>query len=286
MKPSFLDRFNTALLQLVPHHPLSKLMYLVTRSETKWLKNLLIKQVVRSYGVNLDEAIDSDPSAYPSFNHFFTRALKSEARPLDTNPGSLVSPVDGQVSQAGIIENGQLIQAKGHNYELISLLAGNERLSSKFQQGSFATLYLSPKDYHRIHIPLDGKLTDMWFVPGKLFSVSDATTQLVPNLFARNERAICLFDTSIGPLAVIFVGAIFVGSMESVWHGELKPTREVTHWSYEDKSIAFGKGDEIGRFNMGSTVILLAPEKKIKWLDSLLPGSSVRMGQSIADLIS
>lgn len=283
--PSIKDRILTLALRLLPQHLLSAMMYKVARLETPWVKNLIIKNVVRKYGVNLSEAAESDPEQYPSFNAFFTRALKPEARPIDPDRDALVSPVDGKVSQTSNINSGTLIQAKGFDYALDSLVAGHQPSTEYFKDGLFTTIYLSPKDYHRIHMPIAGRLTEMIFVPGSLFSVSEATTQLVPNLFARNERLICLFETAVGPMAVILVGAIFVGSMETVWAGEIKPkSKQPTHWQYGDQDIYLEKGEELGRFNMGSTVILLFGEACVKWSAQLEEGCTVRLGESIATL--
>lgn len=279
-KPGLGDRLTTALLRVLPQHLLSAGMYRLARSEIPWLKNALIRYVVQHYDVDMSEAVIEDPLAYPSFNAFFTRALKPEARPID--PEGLVSPVDAKVSQAGKINHDRLIQAKGQEYSLFALLAGDGELASQFESGTFATLYLAPRDYHRIHMPLAGTLRTMVFVPGDLFSVSEATTQLVPGLFARNERVICLFDTERGPMAVVLVGAIFVGSMETVWHGEVRGEGDAPrYWHYEGADAPrFEKGEEIARFNMGSTVIVVNVQHAVDLLEDL-PGKRVRMGQKI-----
>ncbi len=282
--PTLLDRLSTTLLRILPQHLLAAGMYRLMRAETPWLKDLLIRKISQRYGVDMSEAEQSDPSVYPNFNAFFTRALKADARAIAGD--ALVSPADGTISRIGSIDGDRLIQAKDHDFDLLALLAGDKRMAETFHDGLFATIYLSPKDYHRVHMPLDGTLESMIFVPGDLFSVSDATTQLVPDLFARNERVICHFSTPLGPMAVILVGAIFVGSMETVWHGEVRAGRgEPTKWRYrgEDRR-PFATGDEIGRFNMGSTVILLLPKQSAQWLDALDSGSTVRMGQAIANL--
>lgn len=285
-RPGLAAYLNTAALTVLPQHLLARGMYQLARSQRPWLKDALIRFVSRQYGVDLSEAANPDPASYDSFNAFFTRALKDDARPIDTAGDSIVSPADGTVSQAGNIHNGRIIQAKGHDYSSLELLGGNRALAERFDGGSFATLYLSPKDYHRVHMPLAGRLTGMDFVPGRLFSVSDATTQLVPGLFARNERVICHFDTAIGPIAHILVGAIFVGSMETVWHGEVRgASNHVSRWDYADHTpIELAKGAEMGRFNMGSTVITLLPPGRVAWNDTLRPGSSVRLGQTIGTL--
>lgn len=280
--PSLLDRLSTNLLRILPQHLLAAGMYHLARSETRWLKKLLIEKISKRYGVDMSEAANPDLDTYPSFNAFFTRELKEGARPIA--PNAILSPADGKVSQIGAIEGNSLLQAKGHNFDLTALLAGDKHAAQSFENGLFATVYLSPKDYHRVHIPFAGKLTSMVFVPGDLFSVSEATTQLVPGLFARNERVICHFDTDLGPMAVILVGAIFVGSMQTVWHGEVRGERgQPIKWTYQgDRQPVFNAGDEIGRFNMGSTVIVLLPANAATWSAEVTAGSVVRMGQAIA----
>jgi phosphatidylserine decarboxylase len=231
--------------------------------------------------MNMAEAEQSDLASYPSFNAFFTRGLKPDARPLAE--GMVISPADGRVSQIGEIDGESLVQAKGHYFELLALLAGDKQKTAQFRDGLFATIYLSPKDYHRVHMPFAGTLQSMTFVPGDLFSVSNATTQLVSGLFARNERVICHFDTAIGPMAVILVGAIFVGSMDTIWHGEVRGERgQPTKWVYHgDDRRQFQAGEEIGRFNMGSTVIVLLPERAATWETDIGPGDEVTLGQAI-----
>ena len=279
-EPSWLDRLNTQLLRILPQHWLSARMYDLARSEIPWLKNTLIRFVSSRYDINMQEAANSDRFAYPSFNAFFTRALKADARPID--PDAVISPADGILSQAGRIIHDRLIQAKGHEYSLYALLAGDSDAASQFESGSFATVYLSPRDYHRVHMPLTGTLREMVFVPGDLFSVSEATTQLIPGLFARNERLILLFDTKRGPMAVILVGAIFVGSMQTVWQGEVK-SKKIERWDYQGGNAPhFKKGEEIGRFNMGSTVIVLHTQHAVDMREQLI-GKHVQMGQAIGD---
>ncbi len=280
--PSLLDRLSTNLLRILPQHLLAAGMHRLARAETPWVKRLLIEKISRRYGVDMGEAANPDLDAYPSFNAFFTRELKEDARPLADN--AILSPADGKVSQIGTIDGDSLLQAKGHSFDLTALLAGDKQAARLFENGLFATVYLSPKDYHRVHIPYGGTLTSMVFVPGDLYSVSEATTQLVPNLFARNERVICHFDTELGPMAIILVGAIFVGSMETVWHGEVRADRgQPAKWTYQgEQQPAFAAGDEIGRFNMGSTVIVLLPAGAASWSDNVSAGSSVRMGQALA----
>lgn len=281
-KPTLLDQVSTDLLRILPQHLLAAGMYRLMRAETPWLKRLLIAQISRRYGVDMSEAEFPDPEHYPSFNAFFTRSLRDGVRPIAAD--AVVSPADGRISQIGPIDGDRLLQAKGHEFNLVALLAGDKAHAAAFRNGLFTTIYLSPRDYHRVHLPLAGTLESMTFVPGDLFSVSEATTQLVTGLFARNERVICLFSTVLGPMAVILVGAIFVGSMETVWHGEVKGVRgEITRWVYRDaERRVFSTGEEIGRFNMGSTVIVLLPQHATHWLADLGPTDPVRMGQALS----
>lgn len=282
------DRLFALFLTILPHHLLSWVMYWITRNQWPPLKNLLIKTIIRSYRVEMQDARESDPEKYSSFNAFFTRELRPEARPVDEDKLAIVSPVDGSVSQAQCIEDGRIFQAKGQDYSLDELLGSDSEWTECFQGGHFATLYLSPRDYHRVHMPMDGRLLQMTHVPGRLFSVSPSTTRVVPALFSRNERVINIFDTVSGPMAVIMVGAIFVASMDTVWAGTVAPaSRRITHWDYSGTPptpVQLQKGDELGRFNMGSTVILLFPKDKADWNESLVPGSRVRMGELIGNL--
>ncbi len=279
------------LLQyLLPHHLLSQLMHWIARSEWRWLKDLLIRSAIRLYRIDLDTAADPDPAGYRSFNDFFTRALRPDARPLPKQKNAVASPVDAAVSQAGRIENGRIFQAKGHDFTLLELLGGDPKWTAAFEGGSFATLYLSPRDYHRIHMPLAGALKNMLHVPGRLFSVSPVTTRSIPRLFSRNERVVNLFETEAGPMAVIMVGAIFVASMDTVWAGTVTPGwRRIRRWDYGRHSAAavkLARGAELGRFNMGSTVILLFAKDAVSWAESLQPETRVRMGEQIATVIS
>lgn len=269
---------------LLPHHLLSRLMHAFTRLQLTLIVRPFTRWFVHQFKVDLDIAQQPDLNTYPSFNAFFTRALKTEARPVCSGETAIASPVDGTVSQIGLIENQRIFQAKGHDYTLQDLLGGSDEHAAKFTNGTFATIYLSPRDYHRIHIPFDGTLKEMVHIPGRLFSVNQATTELVPGLFSRNERVVCLFETDIGPMAVILVGAIFVGSMDTVWHGTVTPTniRHITRWHYsanDDNRIAFKRGAEIGRFNMGSTVIVLFGQDQVEWNSGISAAASIRMGE-------
>ena len=233
----------------------------------------------------MDDARTAKLNDFPTFNHFFTRALKPEARPICQKTATIACPVDGAVSQIGHIKGTQVFQAKGHDYSLHALL-GDDKTSSLFHDGHFATIYLSPKDYHRIHAPLQAQLKKMTYIPGKLFSVNTVTTEHVPGLFARNERVVSLFQTEAGPMAVVLVGAIFVSSIETVWAGTITPpySKKIRHWTYENETITLKKGDELGRFNMGSTVILLFPRDKMAFDNTIKAGTNVRMGQCIGKI--
>lgn len=242
-----------------------------------------IKWFAGKYGVNMDEAANPDFSTYPTFNEFFTRPLKAGVRPLANT--ALVSPVDGAISQLGPIKKDQIFQAKGHHYSTRALVGGDAKLAAEFEDGTFATIYLSPKDYHRIHMPCDGRLTRMIYVPGDLFSVNPATARGVPGLFARNERVVCVFETATGPFVLTLVGATIVGSMATVWHGVVNPprTRKVREWRYDDQNIVLKKGDEMGRFLLGSTVVLLFPkEGHVQFNPSWEAARPVRMGEAMS----
>jgi phosphatidylserine decarboxylase len=243
-----------------------------------------IEWFVRRYGVNMQEAANPDVASYPTFNEFFTRPLKAGARPLAQ--ADLVSPVDGAISQLGPIQRDQIFQAKGHQYSTTALVGGDAELAAQFQDGHFATLYLSPKDYHRIHMPCDGRLTRMIYVPGELFSVNPATARGVPGLFARNERVVCVFDTARGPMVLTLVGATIVGSMATTWHGVVNPprSRQVRQWRYDDRSITFKQGDEMGRFLLGSTVVMLFPKGPLTFNPAWQPTGAIRMGEAMGSL--
>jgi phosphatidylserine decarboxylase len=280
-----LQQIFSLIQYLLPHHLLSLVMYWITRSEWNALKDLVIRRVIKMYRVDMELALDPEPTNYRSFNDFFTRAIKPEARPLAEGQDTLVSPVDGTVSQAGQIVDERLFQAKGHDFSLSELLGGDPKWTKVFADGSFATIYLSPRDYHRIHMPLTGTLKRMIHVPGRLFSVSPSTTRDIPRLFSRNERVVNLFDTDAGPMALIMVGAIFVSSMDTVWAGTVTPkSRRVTGWDYGRKSsaaIKLQRGAEMGRFNMGSTVILLFGKDAVELAAELQPEAKLEMGQRI-----
>lgn len=273
---------------LLPQHALSAVMERLTRTRCRWFKDPAIRWFARHYGIDMDEARYRSPGAYPDFNAFFTRPLHVGARPVEASVRVITSPVDAAVSQAGYLDGNQLLQAKGQRFALEDLLGCGAGGGEAFRGGSFATLYLSPRDYHRIHMPLDGTLREMVYVPGRLFSVNPATTRVVPRLFARNERVVALFETEAGPLALVLVGAVFVGSIETVWHGAVTSPRgrRVRRWEYADGEVRLTKGEEMGRFNMGSTVIVLLGKERARWHSNIEPGSRVRVGEGIGDLLA
>ena len=271
---------------LLPHHLLSRALSHLTHARQKGFKNWFIRNFSQLYKLNLDEALSADENDYEHFNAFFTRALKPGARTFVGGEEIVSSPVDGAISQLGKIEEGRVFQAKGRSYSVVELLGGDERLAAQFEDGEFATIYLSPRDYHRIHMPLSGKLEEMIHVPGRLFSVNPATARVIPRLFARNERVVSLFSTEAGPMAMVMVGAIFVASCETVWAGEITPPagKKVRSWDYRQATDApqLAKGEEMGRFNMGSTVVMLLPKGSCQWDAAAQPGAKVVMGQALA----
>ncbi|HUA89841.1 MAG TPA: archaetidylserine decarboxylase [Steroidobacteraceae bacterium] len=280
-------RAFVALQYLLPQHLLTSVVHALTRSRRPWLKDSLIGSFVSSYHPDMSDAAEPNPHRYESFNAFFTRALRPGARPFDADARALVSPVDGTVSQLGSLDGAYLMQAKGHAYTLGALLDEEAPWSDTFRGGSFATLYLAPYNYHRIHMPLAGTLRAAWYVPGALFSVNATTAASVPGLFARNERVVCIFEQGTLSFALVLVGALFVGSMETVWHGAVTPRspRRRTMLSMRDEATPqLPKGAEMGRFNMGSTVIVLLPPGAAAWLPALGPGSVIRMGETLARL--
>ncbi len=282
------EALTTLPQYVLPHHALSRMMSKLTHCENKTWKNLFIKQVIRHYGVNINEALEQDINAFKSFNHFFTRELKPGVRPLSTECNAIACPADGTVSQAGIISDGQIFQAKGKSYTATDLLGGSLERSEPFNNGVFTTIYLSPKDYHRLHMPLTGTLREMVHIPGRLFSVNTATTNSVPGLFARNERVAALFDTDAGPMALVLVGAIFVSSIETVWHGVVTPPSitSVQSWQYQDNAPTLKIGEEMGRFNMGSTIIVLFGKDKAQWDNEFTADKAVKLGERIGKTLA
>ena len=283
---NIIDAIKVLPQYALPQHTLSKLMSYITHSENKALKNWCINTVIKHYGVNMAEALEENPAVFKSFNHFFTRELKPEARPLTMETNAIACPADGAVSQAGNITDGKIFQAKGMSFTAVDLLGGDEERAKPFEDGVFATIYLSPKDYHRLHMPLTGTLKEMVHIPGKLFSVNTATTRSVPGLFARNERVAAIFDTEAGPMVLVLVGAIFVSSIETVWHGVVTPPTvpSVGTWYYHHKPIILNKGDEMGRFNMGSTIIVLLGKDKVQWESGFKADELVKLGELIGRL--
>lgn len=279
--------FFVRLQYLLPKQALTQLAGWAAERRGGWLTHTVIRWFIRRYQVDMSEAANPDPASYASFNDFFTRALRSDARPLAADEQTLVMPVDGAISQLGIIASDQLYQAKGHHYSSEALLGGDRPLAARFSNGHFATIYLSPRDYHRIHLPLAGTLRAMIYVPGELFSVNPLTVAHVPGLFARNERLVTLWDTAVGPMALVLVGATIVGSMETVWAGTITPPRGSApfHWHYPasgPQAIQLPRGGEMGRFKLGSTVILLFGADAIRFAAGLDEAEPVRLGQPLA----
>jgi phosphatidylserine decarboxylase len=277
--PGFGGRIFVALQYVLPQHGISRLVLAATRVRLRWFKNLLIRGFLQLYAVDMSEAQHVDPESYPSFNEFFTRALKPGARPIAADPAAIACPVDGAISECGRIDRDLLLQAKGHRYSLADLTAGQD-WAPHFDNGSFATVYLAPFNYHRVHMPLAGRLLETVYVPGRLFSVNAVTARHVPRLFARNERVLMLFESAAGRFALIMVGALNVGSMATVWAGDITPAprRAVTRLPAA-AGVQLEKGAELGRFNMGSTVILLFEPGRTQWDAALRAGSNVRLGE-------
>ena len=274
-----------ALIQYpLPQHLLSRLAGRLADSRIRWLKNLLIRAFVRAYRVNMDEALYPEVEDYPSFNAFFTRPLKDDARPLAADPAAVLSPADGVLSAIGRIDHDRLFQAKGRDFSLQELLGGDEARAAPFQGGEFATIYLSPQDYHRVHMPYSGTLKEMVFIPGRLFSVNQATTNHVPRLFARNERVACFFETDLGPMAVVLVGAMIVASIDTVWAGRVAPGNRrvgVSDYSERQPPVHLVRGMEMGRFRLGSTVVMLFPPGTMGWSEQMAKRGKVMMGQQM-----
>ena len=280
------DRLAVLPQYLIPKQALTMLAGRVASFRGGSLTTRLIKWFVGRYQVNMNEAANPNLASYPTFNDFFTRPLKKGARPLAR--ADLICPVDGAISQFGAITGDQIFQAKGHNYSSTALVGGDAELAARFDNGSFATLYLSPKDYHRIHMPCDGRLTRMIYVPGDLFSVNPTTARGVPGLFARNERVVCVFESARGPFVLVLVGATIVGSMATVWHGLVNPPRggAVRDWRYDDKPVHLKQGQEMGRFLLGSTVVMLFPKGPLKFNPAWVPARSIRLGEAMASQLA
>jgi phosphatidylserine decarboxylase len=277
----FSDRLAVLPQYLIPKQALTAFAGWVAGSQWGGATTGIINWFVKRYNVNMMEAANPDTASYKSFNDFFTRPLRSDARPLA--PAPFVSPVDGAISQCGPIEGDQVFQAKGHGYSTRALVGGDAALAAQFQDGEFATLYLSPRDYHRIHMPCAGRLTRMIYVPGDLFSVNPTTARGVPGLFARNERVVCVFEGEHGPFVMVLVGATIVGSMATVWHGVVNPPRPgtVREWTYEMGSITLAQGEEMGRFLLGSTVVMLLPKGVMQFNPDWTPTRPIVMGEGM-----
>ena len=277
------DRLAVLPQYLLPQRALTTFAGRIASAQAGSLTTALIRRFIARYGVDMSEAANPDITSYASFNDFFTRALRPGARPL--SKADLICPVDGAVSQFGAIDSDQIFQAKGHHYSTTALLGGDAALAAQFQNGHFATIYLSPRDYHRIHMPCHGQLRRMVHVPGALFSVNPTTARGVPGLFARNERVVCVFDSARGPFVMVLVGATIVGSMATVWHGQVNPPRTGTlrSWDYAGKPpVKLRQGDEMGRFLLGSTVVLLLPPGPLHFNADWAPAHPVRLGQAMA----
>lgn len=276
------DRLAVLPQYLLPKQALTSLAGRLASLHGGKLTTAVIRRFVDYYNVNMSEAANPDIASYPSFNEFFTRALKPGARPLAD--ASLVCPVDGAISQFGAIERDQIFQAKGHHYSTTALVGGDAALAARFENGHFATVYLSPRDYHRIHMPCAGELTRMIHVPGDLFSVNPTTARGVPGLFARNERVVCVFESADGPFVLVLVGATIVGSMATVWHGQVNPPRpgQLREWDYAAGQVRLDKGEEMGRFLLGSTVVLLFPQGPLRFNPEWAPVRPVRLGEAMA----
>lgn len=271
---------------IIPQSLLSRLAGCIAECRQAWLKDRFIQWFIQRYQVDMSIAADPNPESYANFNDFFTRPLAEGQRPINSEPNSIACPADGCISQIGSIQHGRIFQAKGQEYSLLELVGGDRSITDQFQDGHFATIYLSPKDYHRVHIPFGGTLQTMIHVPGDLFSVNDSTANHVPRLFARNERVVCIFSTDGGPMAVILVGAMIVASIETIWAGLVTPIKkQVRTWQYDDQApISFKKGDEIGRFKLGSTAIVLFGKELADWLPELSAQSPVKMGERLGSI--
>lgn len=282
LPPTMSDRLAVLPQYLLPKRALTALAGRVAGAQAGAWTTAVIRRFVARYGVDMAEAAEPDIARYPSFNAFFTRALRPGVRPLADTPW--VCPVDGTISQCGGISRDRILQAKGHDYSTAALVGGDAALAERFVDGAFATLYLSPRDYHRIHMPCDGVLTRMIHVPGALFSVNPVTARGVPGLFARNERVVCVFDSPRGPFVLALVGATIVGSMGTVWHGVVNPPRPGTlrEWNYPPGKVSLQRGDEMGRFLLGSTVVMLFPKATLRFMPGWAAGRAVRMGEAMA----
>ena len=274
------DYIKTLPQFLIPKHALNRFAGWMANLRIVRIKNYLIQDFVQRYQVNMAEACEPNPLNYASFNEFFIRRLKPDARPIST--ADVVSPVDGSISEIGYLSDGQLLQAKGHSYSVAALLGGDSEHAAAFQTGCYATLYLSPKDYHRVHMPVEGQLQEMIYVPGSLYSVQPTTARVIPNLFAKNERLVAIFSTQYGLMALVLVGAAIVGCIGTVWHGDLQRGAQIKRFQYPADAITLAKAMEMGYFKLGSTVIMLfAHRNQLQWLEHLRAGDAIQLGQAM-----
>ena len=282
-----IDQLKIIGQYLLPKHLVSRLTGKLAAAKAGKLTTILINLFIARFKVDMSEAKYSDPAYFKTFNDFFTRELRDGIRPVVTGDENIILPVDGRVSQLGEIKAGRIFQAKGHDFSLRELLGGRDDIAAPFDDGLFSTVYLSPRDYHRIHMPMTGKLEKMIFIPGDLFSVNPLTAENVPNLFARNERAVAIFSTAIGPMAMVLVGATIVASIETVWGGTIAPAagKEIQYWDYKDQDITLEKGAEMGRFKLGSTIVALFPKDTVNFAEELQAGSVTRLGELFATTI-
>ncbi len=283
----WLDYLKSWPLYPLPQHAISRLTYGLTRIEAPWFKNAFIRWFAQHYRVNWSEALYPHPEDYLHFNDFFTRPLRDGARPLQGEEDTVISPADGHISQIGRIDGDAVFQAKGHEFSVTELLGGDSERAAAFGNGLFVTVYLSPRDYHRVHMPLSGQLRETIYVPGRLFSVAPHTTRTIPRLFARNERLVSIFETAAGPVALVLVGAINVAAIETVWAGLVTPPpgTRIKVQEFEREAIELERGAEMGRFNMGSTVILLFGQDRVRWREGLQAEQAVQMGQALGRLV-
>lgn len=281
---SFSDYIKSATVYVLPHHFISRLVYKATRIKSSYVP-AAIRKFCKVFDVNLSEAVNPDPKSYTTFNEFFTRPIKAELRPIATGNTILCSPVDGAISQINNINNDKIFQAKGHTFTATELLGGDAELAKPFINGKFTTIYLSPRDYHRIHMPIDGILEQQIYIPGRLYSVAPFTVKTLKGIFARNERVVTLFNTPFGKMAMVLVGAINVAAIETVWDGLITPPagKKISHKHYDKDTISLQKGEEMGRFNMGSTVILLFENQQLEWNKQFTESTPIKLGQALGE---
>jgi phosphatidylserine decarboxylase len=280
-----IDKLKAGFIAALPTHAISRIVYRLSRCRVPFIKNNLIRIYLKLFDIDLSQARESNPFAYSSWNAFFTRALRDDARPVAPDKTIITSPADGTISQLGYLDKNQILQAKGHLYSVEALL-GDQALGETFTNGAFITIYLSPRDYHRVHMPCDGRLNRMLHIPGRLYSVAPHTVNTIEGMFARNERVVSMFDTDSGSLALVLVGAINVGAIETTWAGLITPptVKEQTDTVYATQDqVSIEKGQEMGRFNLGSTVILIFEKNQVKWLEGLKAGDRLLMGQAIGN---